>query len=104
MKIILKYFLQFFFFLFFFPQNVNASNLEEGKKLFFYYCNTCHIENNNKILPEKNLKKENLKLYGIENLDDIIYQITNGKNGMPAFSLRLTNNEIKSIAMINFLI
>ena len=32
------------------------------------------------------------------NIEAIIYQVLNGKNGMPAFGGRLTENEIEDIA------
>jgi cytochrome c6 len=32
------------------------------------------------------------------NLDAIIYQVTNGKNGMPAFGGRLSEDDIQNVA------
>jgi cytochrome c6 len=40
----------------------------------------------------------NLKANGMDNINSIIYQITNGKNGMPAFGSRLEEKEIEEIA------
>lgn len=77
---------------------VNAKNLERGKLLFISNCNVCHIQGKNIIIPEKNLKKETLELNGMNNLNAIVYQITNGKNGMPAFGGRLEEEEIEEIA------
>jgi cytochrome c6 len=34
----------------------------------------------------------------MDNVDSILYQITNGKNGMPAFGGRIKENEMKEIA------
>lgn len=44
------------------------------------------------------MRKESLELNGMYNLNAIIYQITNGKNGMPAFGGRLMEDEIEEIA------
>jgi cytochrome c6 len=77
---------------------VNAKNLDLGKKLFISNCNVCHIDGKNLIIPEKNLKKETLKTNGMNHFHAILYQIINGKNGMPAFGGRLQENEIEEIA------
>ena len=71
---------------------------EIGKKLFISNCNVCHLNGNNIIIPEKNLKKETLERNGINNLNAIVYQIINGKNGMPAFGGRLEESQIQEIA------
>ena len=62
------------------------------------YCNACHNQGSNLIIPEKNLYKKTLQTNGIFNLDAVIYQITNGKNGMPAFGDRLTESQIQKIS------
>jgi cytochrome c6 len=58
----------------------------------------CHLDGNNVILPEKNLKKENLEANGMNSISSILYQVRNGKNGMPAFGDRLTKEQIQTIA------
>jgi cytochrome c6 len=73
-------------------------NYNNGEKLFFTNCNVCHTNGNNIIIPEKNLKIETLRANGMDNLEAIIYQIINGKNGMPAFGGRLNEYEIEKIA------
>jgi cytochrome c6 len=89
----------FFLFQFCFPfEKVESKNLEAGKTLFFTNCNVCHIGGKNLIIPEKNLRKETLETNGMNNFDAIIYQVINGKNGMPAFGGRLQENEIEEIA------
>jgi cytochrome c6 len=87
-----------FFFLFFSNQKALAKNLENGEILFLQNCNVCHKNRNNLIIPEKNLKKEALETNGMYNLEAIVYQITNGKNAMPAFGGRLTDIQIQTIA------
>jgi len=90
--------------LFVFSLNIEKSNSyygndnKLGEKLFFANCNACHKNGANIIIPEKNLKKEALEANGMDNLDSIIYQVINGKNGMPAFGNRLKENEINEIA------
>jgi len=73
-------------------------NLEKGKTLFLINCIACHQNGNNLIIPEKNLKKSTLEANGMYNQNAIIYQVLNGKNGMPAFGGRLNENEIENIA------
>lgn len=71
----------------------------EGKQLFSANCLPCHTGGNNLIIPEKNLKKETLEANGMNSLKAISYQILNGKNGMPAFGGRLTEEEIDKVAI-----
>lgn len=77
----------------------NALNLERGEQLFFKNCNVCHIGGKNIIIPEKNLQKRTLEVTGMNTVEAIRYQITNGKNGMPAFGGRLEEKEIEEIAV-----
>lgn len=73
-------------------------SIDEGKQLFDQHCNICHRNGSNIILPEKNLIEASLLTNGMNSLDSMIYQITNGKNGMPAFGGRVTEKEIEQIA------
>ena len=79
-------------------ENATGNTFEIGKELFTKNCIVCHINGNNVIIPEKNLKKESLDENGMYNINAISYQILNGKNGMPAFSGRLKENEIEAIS------
>jgi cytochrome c6 len=93
----------FFMFFFLFPVYfINAKDLEIGKILFNANCAVCHIDGTNIIIPEKNLKKETLEMNGMNNINAIIYQIVNGKNGMPAFGGRLTEKQAEEIATYVF--
>jgi cytochrome c6 len=96
----IKNFLIFFLFLFnFFKIELCwCVNIETGKKLFNENCIACHNKGTNVIIPEKNLQKEILERNGMYNMDSIMYQVLNGKNGMPAFGGRLKENEIEEIA------
>jgi cytochrome c6 len=91
----------FFFILLLFLFNLEkacAINLEKGEKIFQVNCSVCHENGNNIIIAEKNLKKENLETNGMNSISSISYQVTNGKNGMPAFGGRLTENDIENVA------
>jgi cytochrome c6 len=88
----------FFFIIFVSVEKVEGKNLEIGKKLFVSNCNVCHLNGRNLIIPEKNLKKETLETNGMNTINAIIYQVINGKNGMPAFGGRLDEYEIEEIA------
>jgi cytochrome c6 len=77
---------------------VEAVNLNTGKELFMENCAVCHFEGNNIIIPEKNLRKEALEENGMNTISAIMYQILNGKNGMPAFEGRLTEIQMEEIA------
>ena len=79
-------------------QTEQINRKEKEKKLFLSNCITCHANGNNIIIPEKSLKKEALQENGMDNKNAIIYQIMNGKNGMPAFGGRLKEMEIEAIA------
>jgi cytochrome c6 len=69
-----------------------------GELMFQKNCMACHIGGNNMILPEKNLRKQALKANGMDNVDAIMYQVTNGKNGMPAFGGRFTEEQIERVS------
>jgi len=96
-KIFGSLFLYFFSIFFFFPIPANAS-IKNGETLFNLNCSVCHLGGNNIIIPEKNLKKQTLEENGMNSLNSIVYQIINGKNGMPAFGGRLQEDEIEILA------
>lgn len=75
-----------------------AVNLERGTQLFKTNCTACHNQGINIIIPEKNLARKTLEANGMYKIEAIKYQISNGKNGMPAFGGRLTETEIEEIA------
>jgi cytochrome c6 len=77
-----------------------AADLENGEQVFAGNCAACHAGGNNIIQNEKTLRKEALELYlsGGFNIKSIIYQVTNGKNSMPAFGARLEEEEINDVA------
>jgi cytochrome c6 len=81
-----------------FQQLTFAADIENGEKIFTANCSACHAGGNNVIMPEKTLKKEALETNGMKSFDAITYQVTNGKNAMPAFGGRLSDNDIEDVA------
>merc|ERR1711920_579210 len=63
-------------------------------------CAACHAGGNNSIVPEKKIKKAELEKYltGGYKVEAIQYQVTNGKNSMPAFGDKLGPDDIEDVA------
>ncbi len=83
-----------------------AVEISNGAKIFTNNCASCHIGGGNILLSKKSLRKEALSEY-LENYDTdsipaIIYQVTNGKNAMPAFKNKLSEEEILEVAAFVF--
>lgn len=84
---------------FIFLQNTTfAVDIENGEKIFSANCSACHAGGNNLIMPEKTLKTDALESNGMKSVDAITYQVTNGKNAMPAFGGRLADTDIEDVA------
>ena len=81
-----------------------AGDASNGAQIFSANCAACHAGGNNVIQNEKTLRKEALEQYleGGYKESSIIYQVTNGKNAMPAFGGRLDEDEIKNVAAYVF--
>jgi cytochrome c6 len=77
-----------------------AGNAGNGEQVFNANCAACHAGGQNVIMPEKTLEKEALDQYlaGGRNEKSIITQVSNGKNAMPAFGGRLSDDEIADVA------
>lgn len=72
----------------------------KGGKIFEGNCAACHVGGMNAIQPEKTLEKDALIQYldgGLEPAS-IVKQVTGGKNAMPAFAERLSDEDIKNVA------
>ncbi len=74
-----------------------AADLAHGAKVFGANCAACHAGGRNVVVASKSLKKEDLDKYGMD-LAGIVYQVTNGKNAMPAFKGRLSATDIDDVA------
>ncbi|MGI0489111.1 cytochrome c6 PetJ [Pantanalinema rosaneae CENA516] len=75
-----------------------ADTLRLGAKVFGANCAACHLNGNNVVMANKNLKQAALKEYGMDSQQAIVTQVTNGKNAMPAFKGRLSDEEIQAVA------
>merc|ERR1712137_761684 len=77
-----------------------AADADAGGLIFSANCAACHAGGNNVIAAEKTLKKDALVSYlsGGFKPESIVYQVTNGKNAMPAFGGRLDADEIEDVA------
>ncbi len=81
-----------------FSTSVEAVDIGNGKNVFTANCSACHAGGNNVIMPEKTLKKDALETNQMNSVKAITYQVTNGKNAMPAFGGRLSDNDIEDVA------
>jgi len=81
-----------------FSSQVFAADIENGERIFTANCAACHAGGNNVIMPEKTLKKDALEANGMNAVSAITYQVTNGKNAMPAFGGRLSDTDIEDVA------
>lgn len=75
-----------------------AADTESGAKIFAAKCATCHSGGRNVVMTNKTLKKDALTEYGMDSLEAIINQVTNGKNAMPTFKGRLSAKQIEDVA------
>jgi cytochrome c6 len=81
-----------------FSNPINAADIETGKNIFEGNCAACHANGKNIIIIDKTLEKNVLETNGMYSDKAIVTQVTNGKNAMPAFGDRLTDDEIESVA------
>jgi cytochrome c6 len=75
-----------------------AADLANGAKVFSANCAACHAAGGNVINRAKTLKQEALEQYEMASLEAIQRQVTQGKNAMPAFKGRLTDQQIEDVA------
>ncbi|MCP9883976.1 c-type cytochrome [Synechococcus sp. ATX 2A4] len=79
-----------------------AADVAHGGQVFSANCAACHMGGGNVVNAERTLKKEALEAY-LANYSEghesaIAYQVTNGKNAMPAFGGKLTEADIADVA------
>ncbi|MCT7961531.1 c-type cytochrome [Laspinema sp. D1] len=75
-----------------------AGDAANGAKIFSANCAACHAGGNNVIMANKTLKKDALDQYAMNSIDAITTQVKNGKNAMPAFGGRLSDDQIADVA------
>jgi len=89
-----------------FPSPVLAAEISSGAKIFQNNCSACHIGGGNILVSQKTLQKEALSKYLTNYNDDaiqaIIHQVENGKNAMPAFKNKLSEQEVLEVAAYVF--
>nr|YP_010337648.1 cytochrome c553 [Sahlingia subintegra]UNJ17233.1 cytochrome c553 [Sahlingia subintegra] len=78
--------------------NAIAGDVEHGAQVFSANCSACHAGGNNVIMPEKTLRTDALQANEMNSISAITYQVTNGKNAMPAFGGRLQEVDIEDVA------
>lgn len=75
-----------------------AADAGHGGQIFANNCAACHIGGGNVVNEAKTLKLADLKTYDMASVEAIITQVTNGKNAMPAFKGRLSDEDIADVA------
>jgi cytochrome c6 len=77
-----------------------AGDVAAGEQVFNANCAACHAGGQNVIMPDKTLEKDALEQYlaGGRNEAAVMTQVTNGKNAMPAFGGRLSDEDIADVA------
>ncbi len=75
-----------------------AADLGHGGQIFGNNCAACHIGGGNVVNGAKTLKQADLEKYDMASIEAITNQVTNGKNAMPAFKGRLSDDDIADVA------
>ncbi len=75
-----------------------AADTAHGAQVFASSCAACHIGGGNVVNGAKTLKIEALNQYEMASIEAIKIQVTKGKNAMPAFLGRLTEQDIEDVA------
>lgn len=75
-----------------------AADLGHGGQIFGNNCAACHIGGGNVVNGAKTLKQADLEKYEMASIEAITSQVTNGKNAMPAFKGRLSDDDIADVA------
>lgn len=74
-----------------------AADLGHGGQIFGNNCAACHIGGGNVVNGSKTLKQADLEKYEMASVEAIANQVTNGKNAMPAFKGRLSDEDIADV-------
>jgi cytochrome c6 len=79
-----------------------AADAAHGGQIFSANCAACHMGGGNVVNAERTLKQDALEAYlanyGSDHESAIAYQVTNGKNAMPAFGGKLSDGDIADVA------
>lgn len=97
-KLLLALMLVVAFATFAFTGTAFAGDAAKGAQIFSANCAACHAGGKNVVNPAKTLQKADLDKYGMSSVDAIVTQVTKGKNAMPAFAGRLSDEDIENVA------
>ncbi len=75
-----------------------AADTANGAKIFSVQCAGCHINGGNIVRRNKTLKQKALNKYGVASQQAIAYLVKNGKNNMPAYQERLSEQQIEDVS------
>jgi len=77
-----------------------AGDGDAGEKIFNANCAACHAGGQNSVVPDHTLEKAAIEKYLTGGFAEksVVYQVTNGKNAMPAFGGRLSDEDIANVA------
>lgn len=75
-----------------------AGDAGAGAGIFSANCAACHAGGKNLVNPTKTLSKADLEKYGMNTLEAIVTQISNGKAAMPRFLGKLNDQQIEDVA------
>lgn len=78
--------------------NALAAETSDAAQVFSASCAGCHLGGGNIVRRGKNLKQKALKKYGMDSIDAIAHLVENGKNAMPAYKNRLTDQQILDLS------
>ena len=85
-----------------FAASTPAVDLDHGGQLFSANCAACHMGGGNVISASRTLSQSDLQAhlneYGEDHLEAIEHQIENGKNAMPSFDEKLSEQDILDVA------
>ena len=85
-----------------FAASTPAVDLEHGGQLFSANCAACHMGGGNVISASRTLSQSDLQAhlneYGDDHIEAIEQQIENGKNAMPSFVGKLSEQDIIDVA------
>ena len=85
-----------------FAASTPAVDLEHGGQLFSANCAACHMGGGNVISASRTLSQSDLQAhlneYGDDHIEAIEHQIENGKNAMPSFVGKLSEQDIIDVA------
>lgn len=75
-----------------------SPNPATAAEVFSVNCAGCHSNGGNIIRGGKNLKQKALKRYGMDSIANIANLVTNGKNIMPSYKARLSEQQIIDVS------